>query len=59
MGQSTYDSGDLLGSADEFNHFLEGSCAVTVECNLDHLRGSVVNQDRTLFIVGEFQQLLA
>ena len=55
MGQSTYDSGDLLGSADEFDHFLEGSCAVTVECNLDHFRGGVVDQDRALFIVGELQ----
>lgn len=59
MGQSTYDSGDLLGSADEFDHLLERSGAVAVECNLDHLRRGVVDQDRTLFIIGEFQQFLA
>ena len=59
MGQSTDDGGDLLRGADEFDHFLEGPCAVTVECNLDHLRGGIVDQHRTLFIIGEFQQLLA
>jgi len=48
----------LFMSGDEFNHLLQSAGSMLIKRNLDHLRSSVVNEDRTLFIIREFQQFL-
>lgn len=48
----------LLRSGDEFDHLLQSASPMLIQSNLDHLRRSVVDEDRALVIVGEFQQFL-
>ena len=38
---------------------LESTCAMAVQCDLDHVGGCIMNQLGALIVVGELQQLLA
>ena len=57
--ESLDDGLDLLGRRDEFYHLLQSPGPVAVQSNVDHLWSGIVDQDRTLLIVGELEQLLA
>lgn len=49
----------LIASGDEFDHLLKSTSTMRVESDLDHLRGSVTNENSTLLIIRVFQKLLA
>ena len=57
--ESIDDSPNLLGRRDKFYHLLQSTRTMAVQSDLNHLRSGVVDQDRTLFIIREFEQLLA
>lgn len=57
--QSDDDDLNLLACGDELNHLLQSSCAMGVQCNLNHLWSGVVDQDGTLLIIGKLEKLLA
>ena len=48
----------LLASRNEFYHLLQCPSPMLIKCNLHHLWRSVVDQDGSLFIVGELEQFL-
>lgn len=48
----------LLRSGDKFDHLLQGAGPMLIKSDLDHLRRSVGDEDRALFIVRELQQFL-
>ena len=59
MIQCVDDGLDLFGRADEFDHLLESTGAVAVQCDLHHLWSSSIDQDSTLIVIRELKELLA
>lgn len=49
----------LFFSANKINHLLQSTSSMLVQCNFDHLSGSIVDKDRTLFIISVFKEFLA
>ncbi len=51
---STY----LLASGDKFDHLLQCSGSMLIECNFDHLRCRIVDENSSFLVVGVLQELL-
>jgi hypothetical protein len=49
----------LFGHRDVLDHLLQGTSAVLVERNLDHVRGGIVDEFGALIVVAVFEKFLA
>jgi hypothetical protein len=59
VAQGFDDNLSLFGRGDELNHLLQCPGAMLVQRNLDHLRGRVADQGRSLHVVTILEELLA
>lgn len=50
---------DLLRSANVFNHLLQRSCSMLIECNSHHVLGRVLDQNGAFIVIAELEELLA
>jgi hypothetical protein len=57
--QGLSDEVDLLGSVDVFNHLLEGTGAMGVESDANHVLGRVLDENGPVVVIAELEKLLA
>jgi hypothetical protein len=59
VAESVDDHLHLGGSGDELDHLLQGTSAVLVESDADHVLGGILNELGAFLIIAEFEKLLA
>ena len=57
--ESIYDRLNLLRGGQMLDHLLQGTSAVLVERNVDHLRCGAVDEDGALAVIAMLEELLA